>query len=269
MSVMKSPVLDAKGECTAIIGVARDVTDRRRMEEALRLSEEKFSLAFHAVPAVMAIVVARNRQFIEVNRAFLGQTGYNREEVIGRTADQLGLYADPAVLALLDRTLDTEGRSHGYDAVYRTKSGEMRIGRSWAEAIEFAGEKCILVVAEDVTERKAAEEARFVLRKLESTGILAGGMAHDFNNLLTVMALNIELAAMETEGQGAVTGYLEEARRAAMTASGLTQQLITFADGAPPVRSAVRLTDLLKESTDLVPSHFTWVTQSCCSPAFP
>ena len=50
-------------------------------------------------------------------------------------------------------------------------------------------------------------------------------MAHDFNNLLTVMALNIELAAMEMEGREEVTGYLEEARRAAMTASGLTQQL--------------------------------------------
>ena len=249
VSVMKTPVLDAKGECTAIIGVARDVTERRRMEEALRLSEEKFSLAFHAVPVVMAIVLARNRQFIEVNRAFLEHTGYSREEVIGRTADELGLWADPAVSAVLNRTLDTEGRSHGYEAVYRTKSGEERIGRSWAEAIEFAGEKCILAVAEDVTESKAAEEARFVLRKLESTGILAGGMAHDFNNLLTVMALNIELAAMEMEGQEAVTGYLEEARRAAMTASGLTQQLITFADGAPPARSSVCLPALLKEST--------------------
>ncbi len=251
MSVMKSPVLDAKGECTAIIGVARDVTDRRRMEEALRLSEEKFSMAFHAVPAVMVIVLARNKQFIEVNRAFVEHTGYSREEVIGRTADEIGLWADPAVSALLSRALDTEGGSHGYEAVYRTKSGEERIGLSWAKAIQFAGEKCILAVAEDVTERKAAEEARFVLRKLESTGILAGGMAHDFNNLLTVMALNIELAAMETEGEGEVTGYLDEARRAAMTASGLTQQLITFADGAPPVRSAVCLPALLKESTAL------------------
>ena len=197
----------------------------------------------------MVIVLARNRQFIEVNRAFVERTGYSREEVIGRTADELGLWADPAVSAFLNQTLDAEGRSHGYEAAYRTKSGEERIGRSWAEAIEFAGEKCILAVAEDVTERKAAEEARFVLRKLESTGILAGGMAHDFNNLLTVMALNIELAAMEMEGREEVTGYLEEARRAAMTASVLTQQLITFADGAPPARTAVCLPALLKEST--------------------
>ncbi len=249
VSVMKTPVLDAKGECTGIIGVARDVTDRRRMEEALRLSEEKFSLAFHAVPVVMAIVLSRTKQFIEVNRAFVEHTGYSRDEVIGRTAEELGLWADPAMSALMNRTLDTEGRSHGYEAVYRTKSGKERIGLAWADAIEFAGEKCILAVAEDVTERKAAEEARFVLRKLESTGILAGGMAHDFNNLLTVIALNIELAAMETEGRGEVSDYLEEARLAAMTASSLTQQLITFADGAPPVRSAVCLPALLKEST--------------------
>jgi PAS domain S-box-containing protein len=249
VSVMKTPVLDAKGECAGVIGVARDVTERKGMEEALRLSEEKFSRVFHAVPVVMAIVLAGTRRFIEVNKAFVEQTGYSREEVIGKTADELGLWADPAASALVNRTMETEGKSYGYEAVFRIKSGEQRIGQFWAEGIEFAGEKCILAVAQDVTERKRVEEARFVLRKLESTGILAGGMAHDFNNLLTVMALNIELAAMETGGQAEVTAYLEEARQAAMTASVLRGQLITFADGAPPIRSAVDLAALLREST--------------------
>ena len=60
-STVKTPVLDEKGDCVAIVAVMRDITDRKRMEEALRLSEKKFSLAFHASPAVMAIVLTKEQ----------------------------------------------------------------------------------------------------------------------------------------------------------------------------------------------------------------
>ena len=79
------------------------------------------------------------------------------------------------------------------------------------------------------------EEDRLILNKLESTGILAGGIAHDFNNLLTVILLDLELAqACSILPARNCTRFLEEAKKAALTARDLTQQLITFAKGGAP-----------------------------------
>ena len=109
------------------------------------------------------------------------------------------------------------------------------------EAIAFESGQTCRVAVTDLTERRRAEADRLILNKLESTGILAGGLAHDFNNLLTVIFLDLELAQEITPPGGDLAQLLEEARKAAVTASSLTQQLITFAKGGTPVRKPTRV----------------------------
>jgi two-component system, cell cycle sensor histidine kinase and response regulator CckA len=114
-------------------------------------------------------------------------------------------------------------------------------------AAAASGRECRAVL-EDVTEHKRAEGDRLILNKLESTGILAGGLAHDFNNLLTVILLNLELAHTLTPPGEELARRLEEATKSALLARGLTQQLITFAQGGAPVRKPTALPRVIQDS---------------------
>ena len=88
--------------------------------------------------------------------------------------------------------------------------------------------------------------------RLESLGVLAGGIAHDFNNLLTAIVGNLGLVAMDSRVMAAVGAEVQNAQRAARRAGDITQQLLTFAKGGNPVRRAVALPDLVRESAAFV-----------------
>ena len=109
------------------------------------------------------------------------------------------------------------------------------------------GMECLAVMT-DITERKRIEAGRLISSKLESAGILAGGIAHDFNNLLTVIRMNLDMAQTLAPGVGELANYLAAARRSSIVASGLTQRLITFAEGGAPVRKAVLLSAVIEEA---------------------
>jgi len=106
-------------------------------------------------------------------------------------------------------------------------------------------------VARDITERKRAEADRLVLSKLESTGILAGGIAHDFNNLLTTILLNLELVLAHHLTADETKECLEMAMQSVMTSRGLTEQLITFADGGAPNQQVTALPGLIGKTVRL------------------
>ncbi len=145
--------------------VARDVGPRKRAEEALRRSEEKFSKAFQASPAMISIVRISDRQYIEVNRAFEKQTDFQRAEVIGRSISEV---AESGGLQSLNYALCQaveQGSVRNMEALVRRKSGEPSIVLLSAEVVEFDGQPCVLTVAEDISERKQAELERTELSR--------------------------------------------------------------------------------------------------------
>ncbi len=138
--------------------VLRDITERKRAQEALKKSEEKFSKAFRQGPMALTLSSTRNHHYIDVNETFERLTGWRRDEVIGRTALDLGLWA-PTDGADLAKLLLSEGSVRNVETRYRMRDGSPRIGLSTAEMIELNGEPCMLAVTADITERKQAEEA--------------------------------------------------------------------------------------------------------------
>lgn len=112
--------------------------------------------------------------------------------------------------------------------------------------------KGMVWVLRDITERQRFEEELIKASKLESLGILASGLAHDFNNLLTVIAGNISLARMVSEGANndTTTEFLEEAEKATLQARGLAQQLLAFSRGGEPMKKTVSTASLLRNSVN-------------------
>lgn len=110
----------------------------------------------------------------------------------------------------------------------------------------------IVTNCEDITERKRLEEELLKVSKLESISTLSGGIAHDFNNILTIILGKISLAKMHLKPHEETFQILSEAEKGFKRAKDLTNQLLTFSKGGAPVKKAVHISELIKESADLV-----------------
>jgi PAS domain S-box-containing protein len=142
-----------------IFCVCRDISERTRMEKALRESEEKFSLAFHSSPTAVAITTCKEGKFIEVNDSFADTMGYTPKELIGRTATELNIWVKPQARDRMFQILKDQGRVNNEEIGFRRKSGNTGTWLFSAEQINIAGEPCIIGVSIDITDRKKAEEA--------------------------------------------------------------------------------------------------------------
>ena len=130
----------------------------KKSEEALRFSESKFSKAFRSSPSPVTISSLAEGRYIEVNDSFLQRMGYSREEVIGHTTLDLNIWNQPEDRAKMREILQEQRAIRALECAFRTKSGEVRVALLAAEIIEVNGEPHILVVTNDITERKKMEE---------------------------------------------------------------------------------------------------------------
>lgn len=126
---------------------------------ALRQSEEKLAKAFRSSPNPITITKLDDGTHIEVNDAFCQITGYTMEEIIGHTAIDLGLWADPKNRDRLFQLLRENGTVRNYELESRNKSGEIRTSLLSAEILDIDGEKCLLSVSQDISDRKQIEIA--------------------------------------------------------------------------------------------------------------
>ena len=160
------PVFDENGRIREILCIGNDITERKLAENALRESEERFSKFFHASPIGTCISRLSDGQFVNVNDAFLGFFGYTREELIGHSVLELGIWAHPESRAKVREILQEHGSIRDIEDQGVRKSGEIIDLVGFGEMIVIAGEQYILSNVYDITERKRIEEA---LRQSEET----------------------------------------------------------------------------------------------------
>lgn len=160
VAVTSSAVKDGTGTVLYRVSVVQNVTERKHAEAALRKSEEKFSTAFRRGPMTLVLSTADENRLIDVNETFERLSGYRRDEVIGRTSVDLGLWENPQDLRrLTDRLFAQGGCLQDAECKFRVRDGSLRNCLVSAEAMDLNGETCILSVIADVTERKQAEAA--------------------------------------------------------------------------------------------------------------
>jgi PAS domain S-box-containing protein len=168
-------IKDDSGQPLYFDGAITDVTERKRMQDELqrmnlelerrivertqelRETEARFSKAFHASPAFMSIARLSDGQFIEVNDAFLEVTGWSREEVIGSTSLDLGLWSHIEERNALMKDLRERGYVRNRESHMRVRSGERMVVLLSAELLHIGDQPHILAVSIDITARKRAE----------------------------------------------------------------------------------------------------------------
>ena len=227
--------LDSNGHPIGVAGVIRDITERRRMEEELRESEEFLQVLFNSVLDGV-LILDYSGKVLSLNSALAKMFGLESiSDGIGRNALEFILpeFQDAVIKDLANVK---EGRG-GYLNSYKVRavSGE----EFWVEGLGtdmiYQGKHVDIVSIRDISERKRAEDEKELMsaqllqaQKMESIGTLAGGIAHDFNNVITAIKGYTEVAMMEVDEAGPLHKYLKGIDAACSNAAGLTSQLLLF-----------------------------------------
>lgn len=247
-----SPIRDNKGTITNFISVKVDDTERRKAEEALRKSEAGLAFAqkmAHLGSWEWDIIKNELSWSDEIYRIFSVEPQEFKatyEAFIGYVHPEDRDFVKESVLDALYR-----GKNYSIDHRIILPTGIIRIVHEHGEVtFDKSGKPARMFgTVHDITERKKAEEEILKAQKLESLGVLAGGIAHDFNNLLTGIAANISLAKTMLKPGERLHRILSESEKAAMRASDLTQQLLTFSKGGVPVKKTATIGEMIRESS--------------------
>ena len=136
-----------------------NIQGRKVTEASLRESEEKFERIFRHSPDWIAILRLSDGAYMDVNDAFVEITGFTRQDVLGKTSLDIGIYANPGERYELDETFLRHGRTQNQELQYRLKSGEVITVERSGEMVDIGGVKCIISIVRDITSKKQAEQA--------------------------------------------------------------------------------------------------------------
>lgn len=260
--VIIDPVIDPEGKLVGYAKITRDLTERKKTEDALRRSEEQFRLLVQGVTDYAIYMVDAQGIVTSWNVGAQRIKGYAPEEIIGRS---FALFYDPAdrEAGIPQKSLESAAR----DGKLQSEGWRVRKDgtRFWAHVlIEPIRDKSGVIqgyakVTRDVTEQRQAQEALeqarealFQSQKMDALGQLTGGIAHDFNNLLMVFLSTLNLLRKQLANDHKATALVDAAIQGAQRGSTMTQRLLAFARRQELNTEAVDIPALVRGMADLL-----------------
>jgi len=221
-------ITDVSGKLIGMQAVARDITERRKAEEALRAAEAKYRALVEQ--SLMGVYIMQNDRLVYVNPKAAALLGYTQQELIDMVAPFPFLHEqDRALLRDQLGRLDPERMPSVQLAIRGVrKDGEVIQVEAFCSMTEFGDERAVLTTVHDISDRVKLEDQLRQAQKMEAVGRLAGGIAHDFNNLLTAIRGNAELMSHRVKKDPAMAAEVDEILHAADRAASLTRQLLAF-----------------------------------------
>ncbi len=251
LSINAIPVRDEYGNVVGSTGTSTDITERKRAEERVREANARFESLVAGMP-LGYIVWTPDFRVLEWNPAAAAIFGYTAEEAAGRTASEL--LVPPEEQGRFDEMagLLRSGHGGGGMVLVNRRAGGEKIRCEWVNTVLSGGGgvQAIVTLVRDVSERERLEAQLRQSQKLESLGVLAGGVAHDFNNLLVGILGNASLALEQLAPDSALRPLLERVVNAGRRATDLTQRMLAYAGRATCDVQLMDLNTLVSEMAD-------------------
>ena len=255
VSMRTEPVYGDDGSITGGVAIIEDRTRQHVTEEALLQSEQRFKQMIDNSPLPITVVNSEARM-VYSNKSSLELFGYSADEVPDLETWWQRAYPDPeyrkcVVKEWIEgyRNMRETGKPYG-PSEHRVSSTDGTVHDIEFHVVPLGDFSFIMM--NDMTAHRRAEAELLRTKKIESIGILAGGLAHDFNNILTAILGNVSLARMEINGNDHLDSILAIVEKATWRAKDLTQQLLTFSQGGAPVRRATSIRSLLADTADFI-----------------
>jgi PAS domain S-box-containing protein len=262
MLLSLAPIMTPEGRVVGISVIARDISERYRVLEALRRSESQASAILEAASEGIVIVNATGI-IIGVNRQSEVMFGYPRAELMGRPLEVLlpARFHDKHVVHRTSYMRDPRVRpmGQGLDLTARRRDGSefpVEISLTYVETDEGLR---VMAFVTDITERKAMERATRQAERLSALGRLSAGIAHEVNNPIGIMTSRIELILMDAEANGLAEETVADLRvihRNAIRVATIARNLLSFARETPRERRAVDLNDVVRNVLLLVTNDY-------------
>ncbi len=229
---------------------ARDITERKLAEDALKESESKFRSFFDLSPQAAARTHFESGKIVDINQKFCELFELSRAEILGQTPINLGIYTAAKRKHFL-KILQTSGEVNDWEMDFKAKDGSDHAALMSARFLQMEDVTYILKIFHDITDKKRLEAQFQQSQKMEAIGTLAGGIAHDFNNLLMGIQGRTSLMMLDAEPDHPNFEHLSEIEKYVINAAELTKQLLGFARGGKYEVKPTDLNELIAESAHL------------------
>lgn len=220
-----------QGEPVEIVGAWMDITERREAEAALERSEAKFRAIFQKHAAVKLLIDPSDGRILDANEAAVAFYGWSRVELQNMNVQDINILPPEQLSAAMEQVCRNE--QVRFEFRHRLADGSMRDVAVYCSVIEIQGRLVLHTISQDITRRRQLEEHLRQAQKMESVGLLAGGVAHEFNNMLAVIIGYGQFALDRTTADNPIHDSLREILRAANYSVRITRQLLAFARQQP------------------------------------